>query len=99
MLSHFGFLNVFDKRFGKKLSKTFNLHAVFQVPKIVILIFVVPQTVIYNYGTWSASSCKYLLCAVYVTPRKYVTIAKTKDLGYIVNLLEASSSKAYQTFF
>ena len=36
------------------------------------------QTAIHIYGTRSASNCKYLACPIYVTPRKYVTIAKTK---------------------
>ena len=87
----FEFLNVFDKPCEKKLSETLNLHVVFHFPKIVILMYVVSQTAINNFGTRSASNCKYLPCTVYVTPRKCVTIAKTKVFGYTVNLLEASS--------
>ena len=42
----------FRQTFRKKnFSETFNLHVVFHFHKIVILMFVVSQTVIHNYGT------------------------------------------------
>ena len=84
-----GILNVFDKRFEKKTflkpfgnnQPSYSFKIAFHLPKIVILIsvvFKVPQVAIHNYGTGSASNCKYFSCTIYVNPRKYLTIAKTK---------------------
>ena len=90
----FAFLNVLTT-FRKNLSETFTLHEVFQLPKTVILMFIVSQTAIHSYGTGSDSTCncKYLSCTIYLTPRKYVTIAKTKVWGYTMNLFEEKQLK------